>query len=263
MNRLLYLITATILLATLTTHAQRASYYKRVFVDAEYYLLYEEYKEALPLYKEILRSHPSNANISFRIGQCYLNIPNEKEKAIPFLENAIKDVSTSYREGYFTEQQSPREAFLLLGIAYRAQSDFDKAKQFFSTYLSVLKEEETRERELVRNEIASIALAKRMKENPVDVVTTNAGRFINTRFNDLNPLASADNQILIFTSEQQFYNAIMMSTRENNEWTHPINLNSQLLADGNIHAVSLSSNAQTLLLARLDNDIYNLYINVV
>ena len=80
--------------------AQKESYYKRVFVDAEYYVLYEEYRDALPLYKELYKAGRNNANINYRIGQCYLNIPGEKEKAILFLQKAITDINPAYKEGY-------------------------------------------------------------------------------------------------------------------------------------------------------------------
>ena len=86
-----------------------------MFVDAEYYVLYEEYRDALPLYKELYKAGKNNANINYRIGQCYLNIPGEKEKAILFLQKAITDINPAYKEGYFTETGAPRQAFLFLG----------------------------------------------------------------------------------------------------------------------------------------------------
>ena len=139
--------------------AQKESYYKRVFVDAEYYVLYEEYRDALPLYKELYKAGKTNANINYRIGQCYLNIPGEKEKAILYLEKAVADINPTYKEGYFTEVGAPRQALLLLGNAYRIAGNLAKAKDAYEQYQRLLKPNEQREQTIVTNSINSINLA--------------------------------------------------------------------------------------------------------
>jgi tetratricopeptide (TPR) repeat protein len=260
MNRFVYSLFFALLIS-FSAYSQKASYFKRIFVDAEYYLLYEDYRDALPLYIEIYNIQPSNANVNYRIGLCYLNIPNEKQKSIPFFERAIKDVTESYREGYYTEQQAPREVFLNYGRALRINGDFEKSKQAFITYRSMLNENETQEKDLVKKEIESVEYALQMKENPVNVKFTSAGRNINSRFAEVFPVVSADNKIMVYTSVQQFYSAIMVSHKEDGKWNHPININTQLFADGPIRTVGLSSDGNTLLLARNDNDVYNLYIS--
>lgn len=255
-----YLLTILTLLP-FSASAQKSSYFKRVFVDAEYFLLYEEYKDALPLYLEIHKSYPNNANISYRIGQCYLNIPNEKHKAIPFFELAIKDITPLYREGYFTEQQAPREAYLNYGRSLRIIGEFQKAIDAFSMYISLLSDTDLKEKNMVVLEIQSVEYAMQMKDNPINVKFTSVGRNVNTRFPETNPLVSANNKVLVYTSVQQFYNAIMVSYYDTDGWSHPLNINSQLFADGPIHTVGLSANGKTMLLSRNDNDIYNLYIS--
>ncbi len=246
---------------SVTVSAQRTAYFKRVFVDAEYYLLYEDYRDALRLYLELNEAFPDNSNVSYRIGLCYLNIPNQKDRAIPFLQEAIKNVTDSYKEGYFTEQKAPKEAFLQYGIALRIGNDFEKAIQAFNTYRSMLKENETQEMVIVKREIEAVYFAQQMIENPANVKFTSTGRYINTRFPEINPVVCSNNKTMIYTSVQQFYNAIMVSTMEGDTWMHPININSQLFADGAIRTVGLSANGRSLLLARNDNDIFNLYIS--
>lgn len=71
------------------------------FFEAEGYVLFEEYKEALRLYLELNKSYPTNANLKFRIGQCYVNIAEEKEKSIAYLEDAVKNINPKYKEGKF------------------------------------------------------------------------------------------------------------------------------------------------------------------
>lgn len=241
--------------------AQKESYFKRVFVDAEYYLLYEEYRDALPLYQEILRTYPENCNIYYRIGQCYLNIVGEKNKSIGYFEKAILNVTDKYKEGYFSENKAPREVFLDYGRALRMNSDFDKSLKSFTTYKSMLNPSEKREMIIVDKEIESIENARNMITNPKNHTFKAVGRNVNTRFAEINPVSNSSGNILVYTSMQRFYNAILFSEFIDSVWVNPLNLNSQLFADGPISTVGISGNGSFLVLSRNDNDDYNLYIS--
>ncbi|KAB2866709.1 MAG: hypothetical protein F9K37_13705 [Bacteroidales bacterium] len=238
---------------------QKNSYFKRVFVDAEYYLLYEEYRDALPLYQEIYKTYPTNHNLAYRIGLCYLNIPNEKNKSLSYFEKASQNITNDYKEGYFTETKAPREAFLYYGRALRISGNFEKALQVFNTYKSMLKAEDTNEIRIANEEIESISFAKEMISNPKKHVIEPVGRNIRTRFPEKNPLSDSTGNIIIYTSVQRFYNAILISQRDTGFWGNPLNLNSQLYADGVIQTVGVSSNGSILILSRNDNDASNLY----
>ena len=150
MKAILYSIVLSFVLVS--AQAQRASYFKRIFVDAEYFLLYEDYLDALPLYQELYNAFPNNANIAYRLGLCYFNLPNEKHKAIPFLERAINNISENYREGFFTESQAPREALLYYGKALRITYNFDNAVEVLNKYIGILKDHETNEKLLANLE---------------------------------------------------------------------------------------------------------------
>ncbi|NVO10512.1 MAG: PD40 domain-containing protein [Bacteroidales bacterium] len=240
---------------------QKDSYFKRVFVDAEYYLLYEEYRDALPLYLEIQRSYPENANIQYRIGQCYLNIPTEKNKSIPYLQKAITKINDKYREGYFTETKAPKEAFLLYGRALRIVGDFDKALQAFIEYKNAINSNDMKDFLVVDKEIESIEVAKSMIANPKKVTFKSLGRIINSNFSEINPVSNSNGSILIYTSLQRFYNAILYSEYKDSAWSVPTNLNPQIFADGPISTVGMSGDGGSLVLSRNDNDDFNLYIS--
>ena len=68
------------------------------FYDAESWILFEAYQDALPLYQQLVKSYPDNSNFKYRIGQCYINIPGEKIKAISYLEDAVKNINPKYKE---------------------------------------------------------------------------------------------------------------------------------------------------------------------
>ncbi|MFP4555739.1 MAG: hypothetical protein ACLFNU_02605 [Bacteroidales bacterium] len=258
MIRILYTIILVIILSV-SVQAQRASYFRRLFVDAEYYLLYEDYRDALPLYMELYEKYPNNANVAYRIGQCYLNIPNQKHRSLSFFELAIKDITDSYNEGYFTEKQAPPEAYLNYGRALRIQYDFEKALDALNKYKALISGNNSEGAALANHEIKSIEYAQESMGTPIDVKFTSVGRTVNSRFPEIMPVVTQDEEMLVYTSVQQFYSAIMMSTRRSDIWTHPINLNSQMFADGPIRTTGISADGTTLLLARNDNDIFNLY----
>lgn len=238
---------------------QKSSYFKRAFVDAEYYLLYEEYRDALPLYQEIFKTYPSNYNLAYRIGLCYLNIPNEKTKSLSYFEKAIQNITSNYQEGYFTETKAPREVYLYYGRALRLSGDFEKAIQAFTKYKGLLKADDKHELRIADKEIESITFAQQMLAHPKNHIIQSIGRNVKTRFPEKNPLTDSTGNILIYTSVQRFYNAILISQKDTGFWSNPLNVNSQLYADGVIHTVGLSSNGSILIISRNDNDASNLY----
>lgn len=238
--------------------AQKSSYYKRVFVDAEYFLLYEEYSDALPLYQELHKAYPANNNYIYRIALCYLNISNQKDKSLKFFDIATKNTVDSYNEGFFTERNAPIEAFYYYGIALRIQQQFDSADSILLVYKNLLikKNQSTK---TVDRELESIVLAREMIANPKQHKIKSVGRNINTRNSETNPLSNSTGTSMIYTSIQKFYNAILISQKDTTYWKNPTNLNAQLFADGGIKTVGISPNGSVLILARNDNDIYNLY----
>ena len=104
---------------------------KEIFTKAEDHYLFNEYELANPLYL-ILNDYAGNANISYKIGNCYLNIEDEKSKAIPFLEQAVTNYSYDANETDFKEQRAPIDAFFSLATAYRINNEFEKALNTYS-----------------------------------------------------------------------------------------------------------------------------------
>jgi len=100
---------------------------KNNFYEAESWILFEAYKDALPLYIQLLKIYPDNANYKYRIGQCYLNISGEKDKSINYLEDAVKYINPEYKEGKFKEKGAPYDALYYLANAYRINNQIDKA----------------------------------------------------------------------------------------------------------------------------------------
>ena len=65
-------------LLVLPVHGQKNSEIKEIWKEAESHYLYGEYELANPLYLILNELRPGNFNIKYKIGNCYLNIFDEK-----------------------------------------------------------------------------------------------------------------------------------------------------------------------------------------
>jgi len=232
---------------------------KLTFYDAESWILFEDYKEALPEYLQLLKSYPNNSNLKYRIGQCYINTPGEKEKAIGYLEESVKNINPKYREGRFRETGAPYEALYHLANAYRINDQLDKA---IETYMLFRKNMNTRiyDSVIVNQQIQSCLTAKELMAKPFFVREKNIGNSINDKNSEYNPVISDDEKIMIFTKGEAFYDAILYSVKTNGAWSSPINMNELLKVDRDIYPTSLSKDSKTLYLynsADYDGNIFS------
>lgn len=239
---------------------QSKSDLRELFVSAEGDLLFEDYAEALPKYMSLLQIYPENYNLYFRIGQCYLNTPGEKDKAIPWLETAAGHMNPDYRSGRLRESGAPYDALYFLANAYRIANDFDRALETYELFLKDV-DTEKYDTALVRFQMQTCHNAREMMRRPVFLVDRNLGEGINERFSEFNPVVSADEKTLLFTRELQFYDAIFWSRKNGEQWTEPVNLTPQLGVDQDYYTSSLSPDGQTLLMYRIDTYDGNIYMS--
>ena len=101
--------------------------FRSLFTQAGFHIEYQNFNLALPLFLKLDSIKPGNANIQFRIGQCYLKSANDKDKAILYLEKAITNTTSNYNDLAYTEEKAPVYAFLELGKAYHFNYQLDTA----------------------------------------------------------------------------------------------------------------------------------------
>ncbi|MEA3318115.1 MAG: hypothetical protein U9R54_09175, partial [Bacteroidota bacterium] len=253
MKKLYILILITIILSGFAK-SQNKQDLKKLYVNAEFALLYKEYHEALPLFLELYNTGKKDANIQHRIGLCYLNIPNEKHKAIPYLEKATQDISKNYDVGYYTEKQAPIIAYYHLGIAYRINKQLNKAIELFTNYKDLLKKDDTENLKNANAQIKSCNNAIHLSNTPTDLMETNLGKFINTTFANNNATVSEDETIIVFLNSLQFYDGIFSSKKKNGEWLPARNISLQFKSGKPLKPTFLTRDGKTLYLQRNDND---------
>ena len=220
---------------------------KNNFYDAESWILFEDYKEALPLYQQLLKIYPTNSNFKYRIGQCYINTPGEKEKAMSYLEDAVKNINPEYKQGKFRETGAPYDALYYLANAYRINNQLEKALQTYELFRKNLNTE-VYDTTIVKLQMQSCLNAMELMSMPLYVKEKNLGNIINKSNSEFNPVVSDNEDMLVFSRSEAFYDAILYSTRTNGQWSVPLNMNELLKVDKDLFPTSLSKDGKDLYL---------------
>ena len=245
-------------LVLFSAFAQKRSDIKQNFVEAESWFLFEEYADALPFYETLLEMFPDNANVNYRIGVCYLNIPGEKHQAITYLEKAIQNINPKYKEGNYKETGAPIDAYYYLGNAYRINNMLEKAITTYE-YFKANMDEKVYDVSIVDHQIEVCRNALKLQETPVYIDFVNLGGTINTRLKDYNPVISGDASTIVYTQTSQFgQDLVFYSVKENDQWSAPYNMTFDLGAE-DLMTSSLSYDGKTLYLYKLDDYDGNIY----
>lgn len=232
------------------------------FADAEFFLAEEEYLDALYDYMELYNNGFSdNANINYRIGICYLNIPGQKDKSIPYLEKATENTKTNNRESEFREEKAPMDAYLYLGNAHRVNNDLDKAIELYGKYKEMLPSSDKASIDYIDQQIQACNAALKFMENPVEIVKTNLGEVVNTSSSDFKAVISGDGKTMVYMKELPFYDGIFFSKLKDGKWTEPENITPQIQSDGDQYVSSISHDGTNLFLTREDNFNSDIYIS--
>lgn len=247
-----------IALISLTLPAQNDEL-KEIFTKAEDHYLFNEYELANPLYL-ILNDYAGNANISYKIGNCYLNIEDEKSRAIPFLEQAVTNYSYDANETDFREQRAPIDAFFSLATAYRINNEFEKALNTYSKIKDLLPEKGKLENsDFIDQQINACRNAISFIENEVPVTKEDLGPYINVGSINTHAVISGDGNTLVFTEKRGLENTLYYVRKERGEWVEPIDITTQLGDARDCSSSSLNYDGTLLYLYKDDNYDGNIY----
>lgn len=263
-------IIALIILSLFFISSYTQEYYEleELFLDADSWFFYEDYEEALPLFLRVIESDSLNYNVMYKIGFCYLHIPGQKEKSIPYLENAIKKTTFNYRNNTYTEKQAPVDALFYLGNAYLVTNRINEAIDAFSGFQSAITRtqkvanKDIYDQDYVNRQFDACRNAIQFQYHPINFIARNVGNKINSRFNEFNAVISGDGSSLAYTTSLQFYDAIFYSKKDSKgQWSYPINLMGQLGVDDKSATTGLSYDGTELYIYRDDDFNGNIYVS--
>src|SRR5512133_1478147 len=184
---------------------------KNIFTRAESFYVFEEYELANQLY--LLIETPENMNIKYKIGTCYLNIPSEKEKSIPYLEKA-----------------------------YMINNELEKGLSTLQTFSKFARETKggMENLEYVEQQIQACKNAIQFKQVPATFKKETLGKDITMGSMNENPAVSYDGNSMVYTERRGISNAIMYVKKENGTWQTPVEITSELNAGEDCSSCSLN-----------------------
>lgn len=232
---------------------------KEWFVEAESYFLFQEYKDALPLYQQLIRVDPDNYNVLYKIGICYLNDPYQKEKAIVYLSKAAEHITLNYKQNTIKEKLAPPEARYYLGKAYHVNGNFKEAIEQYQNFLSGADPVQF-DLDLVKEDIEACQRAMKVYNNPIYCKFDNLSKTVNSRFEDFNPVLSGDGKVLAFTRRMQFYDGVFVAVKKSDgTWSEPYNVTGDFGLDGSSLTTGISYFGDEIFVYRSDNYDGNIY----
>jgi len=224
---------------------------EELFYDADFFYTQEEdYEEAAYLFRQLLQKEPDNAHVKFLLGMCYLNILGQEQQAIPCFLEATENISLRFKANRYSEKNAPHHTWFYLAEAYRITNQLEEALNALDEFQALKNFEKKYNLRITEDARSDIERAKIIKDAPLEVITHCYDEPINTTGDDYSGVISGNEEMMVWVSSQAFYEAVMMSTKTNGEWTVPINITPQIRSDGNLFPTGLSADGTMLLMTK-------------
>jgi len=244
-------------------NSQSSKELREIFAQAESHYLFEEYELANPLYLSLLAFMPDNCNIMYKIGNCYLNIPDEKGKAVEFLEKAVKNTAHNAKTELLKEKRAPLDAYFSLGRAYMINNEPEKAINTFQIFQKLVKESPLKGEMLnigfVDQQIQACQNALKLMEKPVEFDKTKLPDFFSQGSINDYAVISFDGNTIAYTERRGLSNAIFYSKKERGRWQPPVEITYEINAGEDCSTCSLNYDGTELFLYKDDMKDGNIY----
>lgn len=273
LKRLLTVLMLTCFAAGSSVAQNRETEFKEVYPTASKHFDNEDFTQALSYLLGLHKLSPRNANINYLIGRSYLNIPGQKEKAVPYLEVAASSTSEKYRDNY-KETNAPLDAFFYLGRAYHLNLDFDKAVTAYRQYLSKGNVWDEEEKIAVKRMVQNCQNAKLIIESPMSVELVPIGKSINSPYDEYAAVVDSAETMLIFTSRRpitsdarmdldgKYFENIYIAYKDSaGEWGVPQSIGPQINTEWHDASISISADGEELYIYRDDVGVGNIYVS--
>ncbi len=224
---------------------------------------YEGYESALHHYLEAHEINPKSADLTYKIGFCYLNI-NDVKNSLDFLELSKELDSVNFPDIYYT-----------LALAYHRNGQFEEAIKMLNAYekkidkklLRFVKEDLLQMQTYCENGID-------IMKNPVYVSISNLGPTVNSEFPEYGPVITADDSVMFFTARRKettggktdkvdnyYYEDIYKTNRTEDGWAIPANIGGPINTKFHDAVVGISPDGQQLLLYKTETGMGDIYLS--
>lgn len=256
---------------SMLSSAQSKGDYRELFTQGNLLILEENYPLALKYFLDAYKIDSANANINYKVGYCYLQSATEKNKALYYLNKAVKDVSHNYTDMEPREKKAPEIAYYYLGVAYRLEYKFNEANVFLNKFKDIVGTNNKGLTKDIDKQIETNYNAIELTKDTAAVQIINIGDSINSAYADYSPTITADESVIIFTSRRpgstggdkneadQYYEDIYYSVKKkDNTWSQPRSIGESINTNGSEANIGLSADGQTMYIYKDNNggDIY-------
>jgi tetratricopeptide (TPR) repeat protein len=253
----------TLIIISGVASSQSSKEAKDLFAQAESHYLYGEYELANPLYLTIASFVPDNFNIIYKIGNCYLNIPDEKNKSIEFLEKAVKSASSEAKPTLLKEKRAPLDAYFSLARAYMINNEIEKAINTFKVFQKMISEAKDKagfeNTDFIDQQLLACKNAITFLETPSSIDTLKMPPEFSQGSVNGDPAISFDGNTIAYTERRGISNAIYYAKRENGKWLPPIEITYEINAGEDCSTCSLNSDGTELFIYKEDLEDGNIY----
>jgi len=223
------------------------------------------YADALPILLELHKLDPTNMNVAFKIGVCYMNSRSSRLKAIPFFSKAATTVAEDTKGGSHKEKNAPFVAHKFLGDVYHLNYQFDKAIESYNNYIAVMAANKDTDKKILAETNRKIEMCKTGKylvAAPVKIKIENLSANVNSSYAEYGAVLSADQNSMFFTSrrpetttatkddEGNYMEDIYMSVKTKTGWAKATNIGAPVNSERNEATIAISPDAQTILIYR-------------
>ncbi len=251
----------TLLFMLVPLRGQKNKELKEIWMEAESHYLYGEYELANPLYLMLNELIPGNYNIKYKIGNCYLNIFDEKPKAIPFLEEAVRSTSYDAKSGRLKEKRAPLDAYFSLANAYRITNRLDSALNTYRFFQQLITASSVMQNaDFVNQQMQACNLASEQMTRPVNVLIQPLKEYINQGSVNDRPVVSFDGSTMAYTEKRGLESVVYVTRREGTSWGTPVDITLEASMGTDCHTTSLNSDGTELYLFKNDNYDGNIYV---
>ena len=224
-----------------------------------------KYQEAIPVLKDLLAIDPENENFNFHLAISIIEGKNA-EDPLPYLEKAVRNISTTYRSNY-KQRSAPPIALEYLAKEYHLNYRFADAIAFYTQYLNYVDKRDLESINRIHKYIAYCKSGEELLKNPVKVEHQDFGPQLPKYFQAHSPVLSPDESIYIFASSntqtplskgEKHSDDIYCSYFENGKWSEPEAI-TNVNTSNDEAPVSISPDGTKLIIYRNDNGDGNLY----
>lgn len=221
---------------------------KKLLKNANSFYEEELYKDAIPVYLEVLKLEPSNAEANYKIGLSYFKTIH-KVKALPYLEKAFK-----------LNPAIDSDMKYYLAKANHLTHRFDEALRLYKEYHAAIDPKDEEHKKAIERKIFEVENGALYKQNPVKAKITNLGDVLNTKYSDFAPVISADESILVFTSRRpgstggelddklEHYEDVYISYQINGKWGPPKNIGKPVNTNTHDASIAISPDGSVVFL---------------